>query len=103
MNYFVTFIATITALLPVIFIKKYIKTHNNIYLILSLVLYVLLIVSYIKLFSEGVDVSTVYTLLQILQILIVFFIGIIYFKENVTHNKIIGTILGIFSVYFLLN
>jgi multidrug transporter EmrE-like cation transporter len=70
---------------------------------LSLVLYVLLIVSYIKLFSEGVDVSTVYTLLQILQILIIFFIGIIYFKENVTRNKIIGTILGIFSVYFLLN
>ena len=103
MNYLITFIATIIAILPVVFIKKYIKTNNNIYLILSLVLYVLLIVAYIKLFSEGVDVSAVYTLLQILQILIVFFIGIIYFKESVTRNKIIGTIFGICGVYFLLN
>jgi multidrug transporter EmrE-like cation transporter len=103
MNYLITIAATIIALLPVIFIKKYINTKNNIYLLLSLVLYILLIGAYIKLFSQGIDVSTVYTLLQILQILIVFLVGIFYFKENVTRNKILGTIFGIFSVYFLLN
>ncbi len=102
-NYLIVIIATIIALLPVIFIKKYIKTKNSIYLLLSLVLYILLIVAYIKLFSQGIDVSTIYTLLQILQILIVFIVGIFYFKEDITRNKIIGTGLGIGAVYFLLN
>jgi multidrug transporter EmrE-like cation transporter len=102
MNYLLILFSTIVAILPVIFIKKYVLTKNYSYILMSLILYVLLAVSYINIFKEGIELSIVYTLLQILQILVIFFVGIFYFNENINQNKIIGTILGISSVYFLL-
>ncbi len=57
--------------------------------------------SYIKLFKTT-ELSSSYTILQILQILIVLFIGVLLFNESLTMNKIIGVILGLLSVYLLL-
>lgn len=102
MNYLLILFSTIVAILPIIFIKKYILTKNYSYILISLILYVLLAVSYINIFKEGIELSIVYTILQILQILVIFFVGIFYFNEKLNQNKIIGTILGISSVYFLL-
>lgn len=102
MNFLLILFSTIVAILPVIFIKKYIITKNYYYILISLILYVLLALSYINIFKEGIELSIVYTLLQILQILVIFFVGVTYFKEPINQNKIIGTILGISSVYFLL-
>jgi multidrug transporter EmrE-like cation transporter len=102
MNYLLILFATIVAILPVIFIKKYIISKNYNYILISLILYILLAVSYINIFKEGIELSIVYTVLQILQILVIFFVGIFYFNEDINQNKIIGTILGISSVYFLL-
>ena len=103
MNYYLLLIiATIIAILPVIFIKKYIITNNNIYAVLTLFMYVLLFLAYYNLFKSGREISIVYTILQVLQIVIVFVIGTLMFNESITKNKIIGTILGIGSVYFLL-
>jgi len=103
MNYYLLLIlTTIIAILPIIFIKKYIITNNNIYAGLSLFMYVLLFVAYYNLFKTGKEISIVYTILQILQVLIVFIVGIYMFNESITNNKIIGTLLGIISVYFLL-
>ncbi len=94
--------STIIALLPLIFIKKYIQSNKIIYLIITMILYFLLMLSYIKLF-EKTELSSTYTILQILQILIVLFIGVLLFNESLTMNKIIGVILGLLSVYLLLN
>lgn len=102
MNYLLLLFATVIAILPVVFIKYYIKHNNNIFLGFALLCYVLLLISYIKIFRSGEELSIVYTILQILQILIVFFVGILLFNEKINYNKIIGTILGIVSVYFLL-
>ena len=103
MNYYLLLlITTIIAILPVIFIKKYIISKNNFYVILGLVTYALLFLCYYNLFSLGKEVSIVYTILQILQIFIVFIVGILMFNESITNNKIIGTLLGITSIYFLL-
>jgi multidrug transporter EmrE-like cation transporter len=102
MNYLLIFFATIVAILPVIFIKKYIITKSYSYILISLILYILLAVSYINIFKEGIELSIVYTVLQILQILVIFFVGIFYFNEDINQNKILGTVLGISSVYFLL-
>lgn len=96
------FISTIIALLPLIFIKKYIQNQQIIYLVIAMILYFLLMLSYIKLF-ETTELSSTYTILQILQILIVLFIGVFLFNESLTMNKIIGVILGLLSVYLLLN
>lgn len=103
MNYLLLFTATIIAILPVILIKKYIVTNNKMFLIIALMLYVLLLLAYLKLFkTNGEDISTIYTLLQILQILVVYFVGILYFNEKTNLNKIVGTGLGVISIYFLL-
>ncbi len=100
MNYYLI-IATIIALLPLIFIKKYIQNKKIIYLVIAMILYFLLMLSYIKLF-ENTELSSTYTILQILQILLVLLIGVFIFNESLTMNKIIGIILGILSVYLLL-
>jgi multidrug transporter EmrE-like cation transporter len=101
MNYYL-FVSTIIAILPIIFIKKYIITKEIYNLILAFILYIFLLLSYIKLF-ETEQVSSSYTILQILQILIMIIVGIMIFNESLTINKILGIIFGLLSIYLLLN
>ncbi len=67
-----------------------------------MILYFLLMMSYVKLFNLS-ELSSAYTILQILQILIVLLIGVFIFNESITIYKVIGIIFGIISVYLLLN
>ena len=93
-------IGTISAILPVIFIKKYLISKEIIYLLISLICYLFLIMSYLNIFKD--NVSTSYTIIQILQIIIVIISGILFFKESLTKNQILGIILGLVSIYFLI-
>ena len=102
MNYSLLLFTTIIAILPIIFIKQYIATNKNYYVVFSFIAYILLFLAYYKIFKSGQEISIIYTLLQILQIIIVLFVGLLFFKEKITKNKIIGTVLGITSIYFLL-
>ena len=95
-------IGSISAILPVIFIKEYLISNKIIFILLSLVCYLILIKSYIHIFSKN-TVSIAYTILQLLQILIVVLMGILFFKEGITLNKTIGVILAIISIYYLTN
>ena len=101
MNYWI-FIATVIALLPVFFIKKYILTKNYKYLLACIPLYLMLVISYINLFKND-NIGAMYTILQILQILLVVIGGIIIFKEKVDTNKVIGITFGLLSIYYLQN
>ncbi len=104
MNYYtilLAFIATIIAILPLIFIKKYIANKEFYNLIIAFVLYILLLLSYIKLFEEG-EMSSIYIVLQILQIFLVLFAGLLFFNESINMTKIIGILLGSLSIYLLL-
>ena len=93
--------ATIADLSLVYFTKKYISdNNNNIYILLALFTYVVLIFSYIKIFNNT-EVSSSYTLLQILQILIVVIFGLFFLDEKITLYKISGIITGIASIYLL--
>lgn len=94
-------IASVIAILPIIFIKEYINTKKIYNLVFALILYILLLLSYIKLFEKS-DISSSYTILQILQILIVLVIGIIFFKESLNITKILGSLFGLLSVYLLI-
>ena len=102
MNYSLLIFATIIAILPIIFVKQYIATNKNYYVILSFVAYILLFLAYYKIFKSGQEISIIYILLQILQIIIVLFVGLLFFKEKLTRNKILGTVLGVTAIYFLL-
>ena len=94
-------VASIIALLPVFFIKEYIKSNNKIYIILSLIGYTLLAFIYIQIFKQK-EIITSYNLLQILQILIVTIMGILIYKEKLNIKKSIGIILAIISCYTLI-
>jgi drug/metabolite transporter (DMT)-like permease len=94
-------ITTIIALIPVFLIKKYILTDNKKYIYASLIFYVLLTICYINLFRIG-EISSLYTVLQITQIIVIVIGGLILFGEKITVNKIIGIFAAIISILFLL-
>jgi multidrug transporter EmrE-like cation transporter len=101
-KYVILCIATFFAILPVMLIKKYIQTNDITYLFATISTYIFLIIAYIKLLELGsIEVSSVYTLLQIMQIIAAFLVGVFYFKEKIYTNKLMGTGLGIVSIYFL--
>lgn len=102
----IVLIATIVALLPVYFIKMYINNKSKSYilnpwLLLSLLSYIILMICYIKIFTT-MDIASSYTILQILQIILVILIGYFIFNEKINLNKLIGIILGIVSIILLL-
>ena len=99
MNYYWITIASIIAILPIFFIKKFILTNNYFYILASLLCYCILIFSYIQLFKN--KVGTIYTLLQVLQVLIVVIGSLLLFKEKIDRNKILGIVFGLLCIYFL--
>jgi multidrug transporter EmrE-like cation transporter len=99
---YLLFLATIIAIMPIFLIKYYILYGNYIYIGLSILSYLLLLNIYIKLFSKSDnEISTLYVILQILQILIVVIFGLIFLKEKSNIKKIIGIIMGMISIYLL--
>lgn len=101
MNYTILLIITsIIALLPIFLIKKYINTKNKSYLFIAGFFYLLLLLSYIEIFTRK-EITSSYTLLQILQVLIVVIYGLLILKENLNFNKIIGIASGMICIYFL--
>jgi drug/metabolite transporter (DMT)-like permease len=104
MNYYIillALIATIIAILPLIFIKRYIINKKFYNLVIAFILYILLLLSYIKLFEKE-ELSSIYIILQILQIFLVLVVGVLMFNESINNNKIIGILLGSVSIYLLL-
>lgn len=94
-------IASIIAILPLYFIKKYIQTNKYIYIFITILLYYILTFLYIKIFRKG-EMSSYYIILQILQILIVVIMGLTLFNETINIKKIMGIIFGIISINFLI-
>jgi multidrug transporter EmrE-like cation transporter len=99
--YILLIIATIVALMPVFLIKKYILTNNKNFIYLTIFFYMLLILSYIKIFTLG-EISSLYTILQITQIIVVVIGGLILFGEKITKNKLIGLSASIIAIVYLL-
>lgn len=93
-------INTIAALVAVFLIKQYTISNNYGYLVFAMISYLVLMISYINMLKYS-EVSSVYPFLQVFQVLVVIFIGIIFLREMITSNKIIGILLGIASMYFL--
>lgn len=94
-------VASITALLPVFFIKKYIDSNQSLFLFLTILCYFVLMLLYIDIFSKT-EISNSYTFLQVMQILIVVFVGIAFYHESLNTQKILGVFFAIISTYLLL-
>jgi drug/metabolite transporter (DMT)-like permease len=91
---------TIFAILPIFFIKYYIKTKNYLYILLAICSYVLLCISYVQLFTDN-PISNNYVALQLLQILLVLFGGFILYNEQLTKEQYLGVLLGTGAIYLL--
>ena len=94
-------LSSIITTISLLCIKQYIITKNITYIVLSAILYMALIYIYVELFQNG-EISSLYVILQIVQILIVSLIGIVLYHEKITTNKIIGIIAGLICVYLIL-
>ena len=93
-------VTSIIALIPIFFIKKYINTKNILNLYIAAFFYILLLLSYVKIFTRS-EISTSYTILQVIQILIIALGGIFIYNEKLNINKILGILSGFICIYFL--
>jgi|SRR5271156_4561266 len=93
-------VAAMAAALPVPLVKKYNDTNNKIYLLVAIILYMVLITAYVYILKTH-EMATIYPFLKILSIIIVVFVGIIWFNDQLRPKDIIGIILGLVALYLL--
>ena len=95
-------ITTLVAVCPTLLIKKYLDSSesNLLLFILALILYVVLAFCYLTLYKDN-ELSKTFTLLHVCEILLVTFIGVVFFKDQLTPRIVIGTILGIIAFILL--
>ena len=93
-------IGSISAIIPVLLIKEYTINKNVLYLIFSMMCYLVLMKSYISIFNTN-KVSTSYTFIQLIQILLVVLSGIVLFKEKINLQIIAGIILACIAMFLL--
>ena len=89
--------ATLVALAPLPLIKSYTVSGGDNKIFAALFFYSLLAYCYIKIFSET-GVSKSYTLIQVLQVLVVVLFGYFFYSEEVNW---LGIISGLISIYLL--
>jgi multidrug transporter EmrE-like cation transporter len=100
MNIPLLLLQIIISIIPLALIKKYILNGNMLLLVLCLLFYTVMIAIYIKLLRND-GLSKVYTLVQILQVILVVLMGILFFNEKLSLNIIIGLLFGIVAIYLL--
>jgi hypothetical protein len=100
MNTLLFILLPIVAILPVFFIKNYLKSKNNYQLFFAFSGYLGLTFLYIKLL-ETCEMSKIFCISQVIQILLVVFGGILLYSEKLTKNKIIGIVASIIALYYL--
>jgi multidrug transporter EmrE-like cation transporter len=91
--------ASISAIIPVLLIKEYSVSDNKnvLFLVLSMVCYLGLMISYINIFNTD-KVSSSYTIIQLLQLLLVVLFGILFFKEKI---NLLGLFFACLAIYYL--
>ncbi|AYV77814.1 MAG: hypothetical protein Edafosvirus1_145 [Edafosvirus sp.] len=99
-NIFWIILAVITTATPIVCVLQYNKYNNVWWLALALILYILLIISYINLL-KSFDMVDIYPLLKILAIIMVVLMGVLLFGESLDTSQIFGIIFGIIAVYLL--
>ena len=100
MNIPLLLLQIIISIIPLALIKKYILNDNYFLLVLCLLFYSVMIAIYIKLLRND-GLSKVYTIVQILQVILVVLMGLLFFNEKLSLNIIFGLFLGIIAIYLL--
>lgn len=93
-------IAAAIATCPSLFVKKYVKNNNLFLLFFAMICYSILIYMYVCIYKKK-QISTTYPIILTLQIIFISLIALIFFKEKINKNKIIGLITSIVGISFL--
>jgi multidrug transporter EmrE-like cation transporter len=93
-------IASIVAVIPVYFIKKYNKTQNYLWIFLSMFFYFILIIAYSKLFVDK-NIIIIYPIIKIISILLVIIFGYLFFNYRLNVRSGVGILFSIISIYLL--
>jgi multidrug transporter EmrE-like cation transporter len=98
--FFWIFIASIFASSAVICLQMYTKEKNNMWLVLSLLSYCMLMYSYINLFLNF-NIVIVYPFVKIISILLVVLSSLLFFNSQLNIKIGFGILFGLISVYLL--
>jgi hypothetical protein len=93
-------LAACSAALPVPFTKKYSETENPLWLILSVMSYLVLIYVYLIILKTG-NLFIAYPIIKIVSIIIVVLSGYFYFNTKITFNRLLGLLLGVVAIYLM--
>lgn len=99
-NNILLIIASLSAVSTAILIKEYTITNDINYIYLTIIAYLILMISYINILKHN-ELSSTYTILQIIQILLIIMFGYIFLNEKLNNRKIIGYISGLICIYLL--
>ena len=101
MNYILLLILIIIiSLLPIFFLKMYVRDQKQHYIMYALIAYMFIIYLNICLLEKG-EMSSLFCIIKISQILIVVIISAIIYSEKITHHKILGISTSLLALYFL--
>jgi hypothetical protein len=99
-------LASIMSILPIFLILKYKQSGNFIFIFTTLFCYIVLLLSYLKIFTikdiTNYTLATQILYIHLLQILLVTLAELLIFKNKINNTRLIGFVLGVFSIYFLI-
>ena len=99
-------LASIMSIIPIFLILKYKQTGKIIFIYTTLFCYIVLLLSYLKIFTlksvTSYTLATQILYIHILQILLVTLTELVLFKNKISNTRMTGFILGVFSIYFLI-
>ena len=99
-NYIWFIVAAVASVVPATLIKKYSVDKSYIWIVLSILTYLLLIYAYTKILDHR-NVSSVYSFLKGISILLVVLFGFVFFGEIPNLGTVLGMIFAIISVYLI--
>jgi multidrug transporter EmrE-like cation transporter len=93
-------VAVISASIQVASVKKYTKTNQVYWILISILASLFLTLAYVKTFN-GQNISVIYPLIKILCIISVIITGVVFFNEKLSIKNISGIVFGVISIYLL--
>lgn len=99
-NLFWYTLGALLSALPIIFVKRYLTDHENIWIILAIVMNALLIYVYFILFQIH-NTAISYSVIKILSVIIIVLIGIFIYCEKINIKITFGLIFGLLALYLL--
>ena len=93
-------LSTILTATVIPIIKKYILTKNLLWIGLAILWYMAILWLYTIILSVN-DISIIYSILKVIDLLLVVGFGVLMFKESLTMRQIIGIVLAIIAVLLL--